>query len=72
MRRTIAAKQITEEFWLATLALTEPGKVPQVRDFIVSEPQLAFLNAFCKENSLGEFNGTMSFGTLPPGTGDAK
>jgi len=44
MKLSLEAKQISTEFWLVTLYLSEHGKMDNVRDFIVTEQQLAFLN----------------------------
>lgn len=46
MKPTMEAKQISTEFWLITIRLSEPNKMDAVRDFIVTEQQLAFLNIF--------------------------
>jgi hypothetical protein len=42
---SMEVKQISPEFWIATLTLSEDGKEPMSRDFVVSEQQLAWLNA---------------------------
>jgi hypothetical protein len=47
MRLTKKAQQITTEFWLVTLTLTEENKMPNIREFVVNEHQLAFLNLLC-------------------------
>lgn len=57
MAFSIEAKQVSEEFWLVTATLTEPvpdvhdyQKMSNVREFIVNDQQLAFLNALAKNN----------------------
>ena len=44
MTFTLTVKQISPEFWLATMILAEEGKLPTSRDFVVTEQQLAFLS----------------------------
>lgn len=39
-------KQISPEYWLVTLTITEEGKMPNSRDFVVNVEQLAFLNVW--------------------------
>lgn len=50
MKPTMEAKQISTEFWLITIRLSEPNKMDAVRDFIVTEQQLAFLNLFLRDS----------------------
>jgi hypothetical protein len=39
----LVSTQLTPEFWLASLTLTQEGKEPNIREFVVTQGQLGFL-----------------------------
>jgi hypothetical protein len=51
---TLAARQITPEFWLATIFINEEGKSTNSCDFIVSEKQLAFLSILIPDRNFSD------------------
>lgn len=49
-RSVLSAQQVSAEYWIVRLRVSEEGKTPLDRDFVVTIEQLAFLRMFAGQN----------------------